>query len=108
MKPTPLEWIIASRYTFFIWIGLGLYFFFSHGGDWNNFTNDQQLAIMIVCGVFALLWLKALPTVFFYEREQALYRKSHISPEERWRRATVRQTFFFVLVAAALLYMGWL
>jgi hypothetical protein len=107
MKPTPLEWLIASRYTLLLWIGLALYFWVSHGSDWNSFTNDQQLAIIIVCGLFAVLWMKAIPTVFFYEREQALYRKSHISPEERWRRATIRQTFFLALVAAALVYMGW-
>lgn len=107
MKPTPIAWLIASRYTLPIWIGLALYFFYSHGGDWDNFTSDQQLANIIVGGVFAVLYLKAFPTVFFFEREQALYRKSHISPEERWRRATVRQTFVLVLVAVALLYMGW-
>jgi hypothetical protein len=107
MKPTPLEWLIASRYTLLLWIGLALYVWVSHGSDWNNFTNDQQLAIIGVCALFAVLWLKAIPTVFFYEREQALYRKSHISPEERWRRATIFQTFFLALVAAAFIYMGW-
>lgn len=34
------------------------------------------------------------------------YRRSIMSPEERWQRATVRQTFFLVLVAIALLYFG--
>lgn len=30
-----------------------------------------------------------------------------MSPEERWQRSTVRQTFILVLVAIALLYFGW-
>lgn len=107
MKPTPIEWLLASRYTLPLWVGLGLYLFYSLGGDWSRFTEDQQLAIMIVGVVFGLFWLKAFPTVFFYEREQSAYRRSAMSPEERWQRATVRQTFFLVLVAIALIYFGW-
>lgn len=106
MKPTPIDFLIASRLMLPVWLGLAAYFWFSHGGDWNGFTQDQQISIAIVGGIFALLWLKALPTVFFYEREQAAYRRSIMSPEERWQRATVRQTFFLVLVAIALLYFG--
>ena len=89
-----------------LWLGAALYFFLSHGGDWNKFTNDQQIALTIIGGVFAGLWLHSFPTVFFYEREQAAYKRSALSPEERWQRATVRQTVFLVLVAAALLYFG--
>ncbi len=106
MRPTPIAWLIASRYTLPLWLGAALYFFLSHGGDWNKFNNDQQIAITIIGGVFAGLWLHSFPTVFFYEREQAAYKRSALSPEERWQRATVRQTVFLVLVAAALLYFG--
>lgn len=106
MTPTPFAWLIASRYTFFIWIGLAAYVWFSHGGDWNGFTPDQQLAITIVGGLFAVLWLKSFPTVFFYEREQAIRKRSAMNAEERWQRATVTQTFFLVLVALALIYFG--
>lgn len=106
MTPTPFAWLIASRYTFFIWIGLAAYVWFSHGGDWNGFTSDQQLAITIVGGLFAVLWLKSFPTVFFYEREQAIRKRSAMNAEERWQRATVTQTFFLVLVALALIYFG--
>lgn len=106
MKPTPFQFIIGSRYTLPIWIGLALYFWFSHGGDWNAFTPDQQIANIIVAGAFALAWLASFPTTFFYEREQANYRKSAMSPEERWQKQTVRQTIFLVVLAAALLYGG--
>lgn len=106
MRPTPLQWLVASRYTLPLWLGLGLWLWFSQGGSWENFTEDQQIAFAILGGMFALAYLKSFPTVFFFEREQALYRKSSISPEERWRRQTVYQLFFLVLVAAALLYAG--
>jgi len=106
MKPTPFEWLLASRFTLPIWLGLAAYVWFSHGGDWNAFTPDQQLVITIAGGLFAVLWLKSFPTVFFFEREQAAIRKSAISPEERWQRQTVAQTFFLVLVAIALIYFG--
>lgn len=106
MRPTPLQWLVASRYTLPIWLGLGLWLWFSQGGDWEKFNQDQQLAFAIIGGMFALAYIKSFPTVFFFEREQALYRKSSISPEERWRRQTVYQLFFLVLVAAALLYAG--
>lgn len=104
MRPTPFEWLIASRYTVLFWIGLAAYFWFSHGGDWNAFTEEQQIAIMVAGVVFGLFWLKAFPTVFFYEREQSIHRRSAMNAEERWQRATVTQTFFLVLVAIALLY----
>lgn len=107
MKPTPFEWLIASRYTVLFWIGLAAYFWFSHGGDWNGFTPDQQLSIVIVGGLFAVLWLKSFPTVMFFEIEQSRYRRSAMSAEERWQRQTVTQTFLLVLVAIALLYFGW-
>lgn len=107
MKPTPIEFLLASRLMLPVWLGLAAYFWFAHGGDWNRFTEEQQLIIMAGGVVFGLFWLKALPTVFFYEREQAAYRRSAMSPEERWQRATVRQTFFLVLVAIALIYFGW-
>lgn len=106
MRPTPLQWLVASRYTLPIWLGLGLWLWFSQGGSWENFTEDQQIAFVIIGVVFALAYIKSFPTVFFFEREQALYRKNSISPEERWRRQTVYQLFFLVLVAAALLYAG--
>lgn len=106
MKPTPFEFIIASKFTLPIWIGLAGYLYYQQGGSWENFSDDQRLGFMVLGGVFALAWLKSIPTVFFYERELAIYRKSHISPEERWRRATVFQTFFLVLLAAGLIYFG--
>lgn len=106
MRPTPLQWLVASRFTLPLWLGLGLWLWFSQGGSWEKFTEDQQIAFVIIGVVFALAYIKSFPTVFFFEREQALYRKSSISPEERWRRQTVYQLFFLVLVAAALLYAG--
>jgi len=108
MKPTPFQWLIASKFTFPIWVGLGLYFwFYKLGGDWNALTEDQQIATTILGVLFAVPWLLSFPTVFFYEREQRLYAKSALSPEERWQKKMVRQTFFLVLVAIALLYFGW-
>lgn len=107
LTPTPFQFLIASRFTLPIWLGLAAYFWFSHGGDWNGFTQDQQISIAIVGGIFALLWLKSIPTVFFYERERALMKKAHTSPEERWRRSAIRQTFALVAIALALLYLGW-
>lgn len=106
MRPTPLQWLVASRFTLPIWLGLGLWLWFAQGGSWENFTEDQQIAFVIIGVVFALAYIKSFPTVFFFEREQAIYRKNSISPEERWRRQTVYQLFFLVLVAAALLYAG--
>lgn len=106
IRPTPLEWLIASRYTLPFWIGAGLYIWFGWGGDWDAMAQDQQLALVIGGGMFAIAYLKSFHTTFFYEREQALYRKAHISPEERWRRQTVAQTFFLVLLAAGLIYWG--
>ncbi len=106
MRPTPLQWLVGSRYTLPIWLGLGLWLWFSQGGDWDKLRQEQQLAFAILGGMFAIAYIKSFPTVFFFEREQALYRKSAISPEERWRRQTVYQIFFLVLVAAALLYAG--
>lgn len=106
MRPTPLQWLVASRFTLPLWLGLGLWLWFSQGGSWENFTEDQQIAFVIIGVVFVLAYIKSFPTVFFFEREQALYRKSSISPEERWRRQTVYQLFFLVLVAVALLYAG--
>jgi hypothetical protein len=106
MRPTPLQWLVASRYTLPLWLGLGLWLWYSQGGDWDNLNQDQQIAFAILGVVFAFAYIKSFPTVFFFEREQALYRKSSISPEERWRRQTVYQLFFLVLVAAALLYAG--
>ena len=62
---------------------------------------------MVIIGmVFAAMYLKSFPTVFFYERELARYKRSSMSPEERWQRATVAQTFFLVLLAVALVYLG--
>lgn len=106
MRPTPLQWLVASRFTLPLWLGLGLWLWFSQGGSWENFTEDQQIAFVIIGVVFAFAYIKSFPTVFFYEREQSRYRKNSISPEERWRRQTVYQTFFLVLVAAALMYAG--
>lgn len=106
MKPTPFAWLIASRYTLPIWLGLGLYFWFSHGGSWESFNQEQQFIIMIGGGIFAIAYIRSFPTVFFWEREQRRYRDSTISPEQRWQRAAVAQMFFLVLVAGALLYMG--
>ena len=106
MKPSPFQWLIASKYTLPIWLGLGVYFFYSHGGDWNAFTPDQQLANMIVGGAFAIAWLVSFPTVFFYEREQNAYKRSALSPEERWQKKMVGQIVFLVLLAAAALYFG--
>lgn len=104
MKPTPFQLLIGSPYLLPVWLGLALYFFYSHGGDWNAFTPDQQLANIIVGGAFAFAWLMSFPTVFFYHLEQRRYAKSALSPEERWQRQMIRQTAFLVLLAAALLY----
>ena len=106
MRPTPLQYLFGSRYTLPLWLGLGLWLWFSQGGEWDKFTQEQQIAFAILGAVFTLAVLKSFPTTYFYEREQARYRKSSISPEERWQRATVAQTFLLVLVAAALLYFG--
>ncbi len=106
MRPTPLQWLFGSRYTLPVWFGLGLWFWYSQGGDWNSFTQDQQISIAIVAGFFLFAFLKSFPTVFFYEKEQSRYRKSSMSPEERWQRATVSQTLLLLLVAAAALYFG--
>ncbi len=106
MRPTPLQWLFGSLKMLPIWIGLGLWFWFSHGGDWDRLTQDQQISIAIVGGLFGFAFLQSFPTTFFYEREQSRYRKSSMSPEERWQRATVSQTLILVLVAAALLYFG--
>ncbi|NGZ96234.1 MAG: hypothetical protein CV089_08920 [Nitrospira sp. WS110] len=107
MKPTPFQFLIGSRYTLPLWLGLAGYFwFYKLGGDWNALTQDQQIATVMLGGLFVIPWLLSFPTVFFYEREQALYRKSAMSPEERWQKQTVRQTIVLVLVAAALLYGG--
>lgn len=107
MKPTPFQWLIASKFTFPIWVGLGLYFwFYKLGGDWNALTQDQQVATTILGALFAIPWLVSFPTVFFYEREQRLYAKSAMSPEERWQKKMVGQIVFLVLLAAALLYFG--
>jgi hypothetical protein len=106
MRPTPLQFIFGSRFTIPIWLGLGLWLWFSMGGDWDSFTQEQQIVLLSVGVVFALAFLKSFPTVFFYEREQARYRRSSVSPEERWQRATVIQTLFLVLVGVGLLYMG--
>lgn len=106
MKPTPLEWLLASRYTFLLWMGLGFYLYSEYGWRWETWTEEQRLVVVVVGMVFAAAWIKAFPTVFFYEREQAVYKRTALSPEERWQRSTVRQTFFLVLLAAALLYFG--
>lgn len=106
MRPTPLQWIFGSRYTIPLWIGLGLWLWFSQGGDWNALNQDQQISFVILGAFFALAFLKCFPTTYFYEREQARYRKSSMSPEERWQRATVSQTLLLLLVAAAALYFG--
>lgn len=107
MKPTPFQFLIGSRYTLPLWLGLAGYFwFYKLGGDWNALTQDQQIATAMLGGLFGIPWLLSFPTVFFYEREQALYRKSAMSPEERWQKQTVRQTIVLVLAAAALLYGG--
>ncbi len=106
MRPTPLQWIFGSRYTLPIWIGLGLWLWFSQGGSWKNFTEDQQISFVILGAFFVLAFLKSFPTVYFWEREQSRYRKSSMSPEERWQRATVSQTLLLLLVAAAALYFG--
>ena len=66
MRPTPLQWIVASRFTLPLWLGLGLWLWFSQGGSWENFTEDQQIAFVIIGGFFALAYLKSFPTVFFF------------------------------------------
>ena len=106
MRPTPLQWIFGSRYTIPLWIGLGLWLWFSQGGDWNALNQDQQISFVILGAFFALAFLKCFPTTYFYECEQSRYRKSSMSPEERWQRATVSQTLLLLLVAAAALYFG--
>ena len=106
IRPTPLEWILCSRFTLPFWIGLALYIWFGWGGDWDALAQEQQLALVVGGGMFAVAYLKSFHTVFFYEREQNIYRKAHISPEERWRRQTVAQTFFLVALAAGLIYWG--
>lgn len=106
MRPTPLQWLFGSRYTLPLWIGLLLWLWFSQGGDWNALNQDQQISFAIIGAFFALAFLKCFPTTYFYEREQARYRKSSMSPEERWQRATVSQTLLLLLVAAAALYFG--
>lgn len=107
MKPTPFQFLIGSRYTLPLWLGLAAYFwFYKLGGDWDALTQDQQIATAMLGGLFVIPWLLSFPTVFFYEREQALYRKSAMSPEERWQKQTVRQTAFLVLLAAAILYFA--
>lgn len=106
MRPTPFQWLFGSRYTLPLWLGLGLWFWFSQGGDWDRLTQDQQISIAIVGGLFGFAFLQSFPTVFFYEREQSMYRKSSMSPEQRWQRQTVYQLFFLVLIAAALIYAG--
>ena len=62
--------------------------------------------LMIGGGIFALAYLKSFPTVYFWEREQARYRNSTISPEQRWQRTATAQILFLVLLAGGLLYMG--
>lgn len=107
MKPTPFQWLIASKFTLPLWIGAGLYFwFYKLGGDWNALTQDQQIATTILGLMFAIPFLLSFPTVFFYEREQSAYKRSALSPEERWQTKMIRQTFLLVLLAAALLYFG--
>lgn len=106
MRPTPLQWLFGSRYTIPLWIGLGLWLWYSQGGDWNALNQDQQISFVIIGAFFALAFLKCFPTTYFYEREQSRYRKSSMSPEERWQRATVSQTLLLLLVAAAALYFG--
>lgn len=106
IRPTPLEWIIASRYTLIFWLGLAAYIWFGWGGDWEALAQEQQLALVIGGGMFAVAYLKSFHTVFFYERENALRKAQMISPEEKWRRQTVAQTFFLVLLAAGLIYWG--
>ncbi len=106
MKPTPFEWLLASRYTLPLWVGLGIYLYVQHSWQWEIWSDEQKLVMVIIGMVFAALYLKSFPTVFFYEREVARYRRSSMSPEERWQRATVSQTFILVLVAIALLYFG--
>lgn len=107
LTPTPFAFLIASRYTLPIWLGLAAYGWFSLGGDWDAMRQEQQIAVLIIAVVFGLLWLKSIPTVFFYERERSLMKKAHTSPEERWRRSAIRQTFALVAIAIALLYLGW-
>lgn len=106
MKPTPIEWLLASRYTLPFWLGLGIYLYVQHSWQWEIWSDEQKLVMVLIGVVFAAMYLKSFPTVFFYERELARYRRSSMSPEERWQRATVSQTFFLVLVAIALLYFG--
>ena len=106
MRPTPFQWLFGSRYTLPLWLGLGLWFWFSQGGDWERLTQDQQISIAIVGGLFGFAFLQSFPTVFFYEREQSMYRKSSMSPEQHWQRKTVYQLFFLMLIAAALIYAG--
>lgn len=106
MRPTPLQWLFGSRYTLPVWLGLGLWLWFSQGGDWKALNQDQQISFVILGALFLLAFLKSFPTVYFWEKEQSRYRKSSMSPEERWQRATVSQTLLLLLVAAAALYFG--
>lgn len=107
LTPTPFQFLIASRFTLPIWLGLAAYGWFSMGGDWDAMRQEQQITVVVIAVVFGLLWLKSIPTVFFYERERSLMKKAHTSPEERWRRSAIRQTFALVAIAIALLYLGW-
>ena len=107
LTPTPFAFLIASRFTLPIWLGLAAYGWFSLGGDWDAMRQEQQITVVVIAVVFGLLWLKSIPTVFFYERERSLMKKAHTSPEERWRRSAIRQTFALVAIAIALLYLGW-
>lgn len=107
LTPTPLQFLIASRYTLLLWLGLAAYGWFSLGGDWDAMTQELQIVVVVIAVFFALVWLKSIPTVFFYERERALMKKAHTSPEERWRRSAIRQTFALVAIAVALIYLGW-
>lgn len=106
MKPTPFQWLLASRYTLPFWVALGVYLYVQHGWRWEIWSDEQKLVMVLLGAAFAAMYLHSFPPVLFYEREAAAYRRSVMSPEERWQRATVRQTFFLVLVAIALLYFG--
>lgn len=108
MKPSPFQFLIASRYTFPLWVGLGLYLYFEHGWRWDTWNEQQRLeAVYLPLAIFALLWLVSFPTTFFYESEQARYRRSALSPEERWQRKTVRQTLILVLLAIGAVVFGY-
>lgn len=108
MKPSPFQFLIASRYTFPLWVGLGLYLYFEHGWRWDTWNEQQRLeAVYLPLAIFALLWLVSFPTTFFYESEQARYRRSALSPEERWQRKTVRQTLILVLLAIGAVLFGY-